>query len=699
MITPRQVAPSRHARSPRPSRRLARLVALLAAAALAPLVSPAVSPALAEPGCWATGDPVGSGADGSTLSTVLSAVTCLVNDEREAWGLPSLTRFAMLDAAAAAHDAWMTQTHVFDHVESGAGSQPQPSDRVQAAGYQWSFVAENIAAGQRTAYDVVQVWLHSVGHCKNILSPQPTDLGLDVSTGSVTTGGAAVSPVWTMVLGRWSGESAPSSSTVAQAACDAGSGFQPRSEDLRDHAEPSITVTDGAGRPVAPQVDEVHNPAYGTAMERVFTLTNTSSTPIVNPAFVATITDHPLDQGYLSTPGDVVCLFDDPATPAVVPVEQGCVGTGDDQHRSYVPTTIQPGGSVKVRIGSYDGPSFERLTGNVTGFRVMFGGHVTSSGSYVPASASEQTFSMRWTWKISRTSVGFGIPSAQDRRHAALVVGAKGTATWSVPVDNKGVDGFPLELAVFVSAARGASIVSASMPGARCVVGTSHVDGSRGVRCTVPPDTLTARSTRTLTVVARPASTKKATPHGKALDRGAIGVAMAGGVEESMLAAFRTDEAMGGPVFDTLPADYLGVRRGRVTVADNLDDQERAASFCLKGNDCDLDLDGRWDALQAAAPARKSPAALTVKPRGAKKKATFAITVTTKKNGKKTPVRGRVTVARKGGKALKTVTLSARGKARVTVTKQARGKKRYTVTYRGTSAVRGTKKTVTVRVR
>jgi uncharacterized protein YkwD len=50
-------------------------------------------------------------------------------------------------------------------------------DRINATGYLWSTVGENIAAGQGSARQVVAGWLASPGHCENIMSREFADMG------------------------------------------------------------------------------------------------------------------------------------------------------------------------------------------------------------------------------------------------------------------------------------------------------------------------------------------------------------------------------------------------------------------------------------------------------------------------------------------------------------------------------------------
>ena len=47
-----------------------------------------------------------------------------------------------------------------------------------AAGYPWSWAAENIAAGQTTPAAAVAGWLASPGHCSNIMDPNLEQLGV-----------------------------------------------------------------------------------------------------------------------------------------------------------------------------------------------------------------------------------------------------------------------------------------------------------------------------------------------------------------------------------------------------------------------------------------------------------------------------------------------------------------------------------------
>ncbi len=123
---------------------------------------------------------------------LLGEVVDRTNAERARHGLPPFTVDARLTAAAQAHSADMVRRVFFAH-ESPDGRQVW--DRVVAVGYAYRKVAENIAAGQRTADEVVSGWMDSPGHRANILDRDLTQIGV----GRVEGGSYGV--YWTQVFG------------------------------------------------------------------------------------------------------------------------------------------------------------------------------------------------------------------------------------------------------------------------------------------------------------------------------------------------------------------------------------------------------------------------------------------------------------------------------------------------------------------
>lgn len=88
---------------------------------------------------------------------------------------PPLKSAPLLDRAALRHAQDMARHSLFEHRGSDGST---PAQRVSAAGYRWSTVAENIAAGARDARTVVQGWVDSPGHCANLMGAQYTEMGV-----------------------------------------------------------------------------------------------------------------------------------------------------------------------------------------------------------------------------------------------------------------------------------------------------------------------------------------------------------------------------------------------------------------------------------------------------------------------------------------------------------------------------------------
>jgi uncharacterized protein YkwD len=142
-----------------------------------------------------------------------AAVRCLVNAERAAHGLPALRDDDTLAAVAQARSRLMVSSQRFDHDDAAGGA----AGRATAAGYAWSYVAENIATGQITPREVVAGWMASAGHCRNILSPRVADIGVGVAVGGALPG--VDGGTWTEVFGLRRGATAPSAPTGPQAGC------------------------------------------------------------------------------------------------------------------------------------------------------------------------------------------------------------------------------------------------------------------------------------------------------------------------------------------------------------------------------------------------------------------------------------------------------------------------------------------------
>ena len=69
----------------------------------------------------------------------------------------------------------MQQNNYFSHASPTYGS---PFDMMRDQGVSYKSAGENIAKGQRTPQEVVQAWMNSEGHRRNILSSNYTHIGV-----------------------------------------------------------------------------------------------------------------------------------------------------------------------------------------------------------------------------------------------------------------------------------------------------------------------------------------------------------------------------------------------------------------------------------------------------------------------------------------------------------------------------------------
>jgi hypothetical protein len=102
----------------------------------------------------------------------------LTNLERQKVGLPALSLSNQLNQAAQNHAEDMTKNNYFSHTGLNGS---QPWDRAEAAGYNYSYVGENIAAGRSTPAETINQWMNSQGHRENILNNNYTEIGFGYS--------------------------------------------------------------------------------------------------------------------------------------------------------------------------------------------------------------------------------------------------------------------------------------------------------------------------------------------------------------------------------------------------------------------------------------------------------------------------------------------------------------------------------------
>jgi len=113
----------------------------------------------------------------------------LLNGERAKAGLPPLRASAAV-ASVAHHYACELATRPGLSHTGADGSTLR--ERLARGGVASSLVAENLAAGQRSADQVVAAWMASPGHRANILRPEVTTMGLGQADGAL--------PLWVLDL-------------------------------------------------------------------------------------------------------------------------------------------------------------------------------------------------------------------------------------------------------------------------------------------------------------------------------------------------------------------------------------------------------------------------------------------------------------------------------------------------------------------
>lgn len=101
-----------------------------------------------------------------------------------------------LAVASAAHSTDMAAQDYFSHTSADGRSM---SDRVNATGYSWASLGENIAAGYSSIDSVVDGWMRSDGHCANIMNPAFDEMALACVIGDA---GSRYGQYWTQNLAR-----------------------------------------------------------------------------------------------------------------------------------------------------------------------------------------------------------------------------------------------------------------------------------------------------------------------------------------------------------------------------------------------------------------------------------------------------------------------------------------------------------------
>ncbi len=113
-----------------------------------------------------------------------------------------------LYGAAFEHSKDMAEQQDMDHKGSGMesdwtgiayGKQSTSQERMENNGYQnWTHIGENVAFGQVDTAQVMDAWMKSDGHCKNIMNPKFSEIGMAF----VEDAGTPSQKYWTQNFGN-----------------------------------------------------------------------------------------------------------------------------------------------------------------------------------------------------------------------------------------------------------------------------------------------------------------------------------------------------------------------------------------------------------------------------------------------------------------------------------------------------------------
>lgn len=99
----------------------------------------------------------------------------LLNDTRGGYDVLPVVENELLSQAAMLHAEDMVDNNYLSHTSLDGRT---VGDRVLEVGYNYSFVAENIAQGFSSQDTVMDAWMDSPGHQSNILDPRGVEFGI-----------------------------------------------------------------------------------------------------------------------------------------------------------------------------------------------------------------------------------------------------------------------------------------------------------------------------------------------------------------------------------------------------------------------------------------------------------------------------------------------------------------------------------------
>jgi hypothetical protein len=119
---------------------------------------------------------------GISSSITVDDLLNLTNQKRAESGLPPLSLDQRLSNAAAGKAQNMFAENYWAHISPGGTT---PWTFIRGAGYSYVYAGENLAKGFTNSQDVINAWMASPTHRKNVLSGNYNNVGFSVQTGNL----------------------------------------------------------------------------------------------------------------------------------------------------------------------------------------------------------------------------------------------------------------------------------------------------------------------------------------------------------------------------------------------------------------------------------------------------------------------------------------------------------------------------------
>jgi uncharacterized protein YkwD len=116
----------------------------------------------------------------ATTADGTATVVALVNQERAEAGCSPVTANSRVTTAAQKHAQDQADRQTMTHVGSDGSN---AGERIERAGYDWRKYGENVAWGTTSPEQVMQMWMDSADHRRNILNCAFKHIGVGVVDG------------------------------------------------------------------------------------------------------------------------------------------------------------------------------------------------------------------------------------------------------------------------------------------------------------------------------------------------------------------------------------------------------------------------------------------------------------------------------------------------------------------------------------